>query len=97
MLGTLSETRETPKVSTTMDPSAIKLAETPKVDPKPIIMPQTLIEPLPEPTTPPTKEHLQDSSCTYCKAEVIITLAIRGSFVLVLLALCFNLVKSAKQ
>ena len=43
------------------------------------------------------KEPKKEQKCTYCKAKDITTLAIRGSIVLVLLALCFNLIKTATK
>lgn len=53
--------------------------------------PQVWVKPKPQP------EHVTDTKCLYCKAEAITTLAIRGGLVLVLLALCFNLIKSASK
>jgi hypothetical protein len=47
------------------------------------------------PTLPEFKPD-QDKKCTYCKVDRIISLSIRGSITLVLLALCFHLIKSAK-
>ncbi|WMX12402.1 hypothetical protein [Aureispira sp. CCB-E] len=99
-LGTLSEKRNTatisPTATTTSSPPkaekpALKLVEeTPK--PK---EPTLVANPTPTPTAPPTTP-IQDKKCVYCGLEKGISLAFKGSVVLVLLALCFNLIKTAK-
>lgn len=99
-LGTLSEKRNTATITTTAtttssppkaEKPALKLVEeTPK--PK---EPTLVANPTQTPTTPPTTP-IQDKKCVYCGLEKGISLAFKGSVVLVLLALCFNLIKTAK-
>ena len=95
--GTLAEKRTLTTTPTTEEVPTVVVA--PEV--KPIIL--KVVEeqpPIKEPTlmletpTPPTEE--PKAKCTYCKVDRIITLSIRGSITLVLLALCFHLIKSAK-
>lgn len=100
-LGTLSEKRNTATITTTAtttssppkaEKPALKLVEeTPK--PK---EPTLVANPTPTPTAPPTTTPIQDKKCVYCGLEKGISLAFKGSVVLVLLALCFNLIKTAK-
>ena len=95
--GTLAEKRtsNTPTVKT----AAPTVVTAPEV--KPIIL--KVVEeqpPIKEPTliveAPKIPKEEQNAKCTYCKVDRIITLSIRGSVTLVLLAICFHLIKSAK-
>lgn len=104
-LGTLSEKRTKPITTTTASPPPTekgegikvleKLVESIKKEPTPK-EPTLVVEAPKTPIEPPQPTHVQDTKCTYCKMEAITTLAIRGSIVLVLLALCFKLIKTAK-
>lgn len=95
--GTLSETRTTPEVQATIKTTAVEVVENPPIiDKEPIVISPTVVEQR-EPTAEPPTQHLQNSSCAYCKAEAITTLAIRTGFVVLLFALSFNLFKSTKK
>lgn len=98
--GTLAEKRTLVKTTTTeklpikevvpeVSTTTIKLAEEQPPLKEPIAMLQTIQAPVREPQ--------KEQKCSYCKAKEITTLAIRGSVVLVLLALCFNLIKTATK
>jgi len=95
--GTLAEKRTLTTTTTEEVPTVVTAP--PEV--KPIIL--EVVEeqpPIKEPTLVleapkmPTEE--PNTKCTYCKVDRIITLSIRGSVTLVLLAVCFHLIKSAK-
>lgn len=95
--GTLAEKR----TLTTTTTEALPTVETPqKVSPE-IVKVVEEQSPTKEPALvidlpkPPLKE--PRTKCTYCKVDRIITLSIRGSITLVLLALCFHLIKSATK
>jgi uncharacterized Zn-finger protein len=95
--GTLAEKRTSNTPTTTTEAPTVVIA--PEV--KPIIL--KVVEeqpPIKEPTlileVPKTPKEEQKAKCTYCKVDRIITLSIRGSVTLVLLAICFHLIKSAK-
>lgn len=100
--GTLAEKRTltqvktdtAPELETTLivQPTAIKLSSDEALPVAPSLVIETPKAPL---KTPKTKEE-QQKKCTYCKVDRIITLSIRGSVTLVLLAICFHLIKSAK-
>ncbi|WP_052600216.1 hypothetical protein [Aureispira sp. CCB-QB1] len=96
--GTLAEKRTIQKTTTTQtnpkkDPSpeltttAVNVVEEKPPLKEPAVMLQTIQVPDKEPV----------KKCSYCKAKELTTLAIRGSVVLVLLALCFNLIKTANK
>jgi hypothetical protein len=95
--GTLAEKRTLTATTTTEEVPTI--VTTPKVEP--IIL--KVVEeqpPIKEPTlvleAPQTPKKEKKTKCTYCKVDRIISLSIRGSMTLVLLAVCFHLIKSAK-
>jgi hypothetical protein len=95
--GTLAEKRTSNTPTTTTEAPTVVIA--PEV--KPIIL--KVVEeqpPIKEPTlvleAPKAPTEGQKTKCTYCKVDRIITLSIRGSVTLVLLAICFHLIKSAK-
>ena len=101
--GTLAEKRTLimPTTTTTATAEVVTVVSPPEV--KPIIL--KVVEeqpPIKDPTlileAPkiPLKEPEQETKCTYCKVDRILTLSIRGSITLVLLAVCFHLIKSAK-
>lgn len=106
-LGTLSEKRTKPTTTTTTTaaPTASppptekgegvkileKFVESIKKEPTP--KEPTLVVDAPK---TPTKDPKEGKKCMYCGADKILSLALRGGFVLVLLALCFNLIKTAK-
>jgi len=97
--GTLAEKRtlNTPTTTTTEAPAVVNPTEV-----KPIVL-KVVEEPPPikEPTlvleTPKAPQKEPKTKCTYCKVNRIITLSIRGSITLVLLAFCFHLIKSANN
>ena len=95
--GTLAEKRTLKKTTEVVPP-----VETPP-ELKPavvkVVQEETPTLPLEVPEIPvkePKDKEEQAPKCTYCKVDRIITLSIRGSITLVLLALCFHLIKSAK-
>jgi hypothetical protein len=98
--GTLAEKRTLTATTTTEEvPTVVTVVAAPEV--KPIIL--KVVEeqpPITEPTlileAPKTPTEEPKTKCTYCKVDRIITLSIRGSVTLVLLAICFHLIKSAK-
>ncbi|BDS13055.1 hypothetical protein [Aureispira anguillae] len=112
-LGTISEKRAELKASTATTiatPSTttvLPTKETPSKVATPVVEVVKEQPPLKEvkitldTTKVPSKEgspkHIQDTSCTYCKVDSISILAIRFSVVLVLLAFCYKLIKTAKN
>lgn len=97
--GTLAEKRTLIKKTTEVVPP---VETPPELKPAVVKVVQeetpTLTLEVPEiPTKEPKDREEQAPKCTYCKVDRIITLSIRGSITLVLLALCFNLIKSATK
>lgn len=98
--GTLAEKRTVLKTTTTQAPPNKEASPEPTttavnaVEEKPPLKePAVMLQTIQAPIKVPQKEQ----KCTYCKAKEFTTLAIRGSVVLVLLALCFNLIKTATK
>lgn len=95
-LGTLSEKRNQNKITTTTTQPQeqlpkVKTAVVEIVEERP-----QLKEPSIRPSEPQPVIHVKDS-CAFCQADAYLTLAIRGGLFLVMLALCYNLIKSAKK
>ena len=91
--GTLAEKRTlttTEEVPTVVSSPEVKPIILKVVEEQPPIKEPTLVLEAPKASEEPK------TKCTYCKVDRIITLSIRGSVTLVLLALCFHLIKSAK-
>lgn len=105
--GTLSEKRtkvdhvalerNQPVLKTMISPEGVA-KNNPSKEPVSVEKPEPVtITAQPQVQVEPKPKHISDTKCMYCKAEAITTLAIRGGIVLVLFALCFNLIKSAKK
>lgn len=97
-LGTISEKRKpTIKTTTTETPPKV---ETPVLkvveDQLPLKEPVLVGKEPQKPTVAPKPVEAKDTKCMYCGVEKVLSLAFKGSVVLVLLALCFNLIKTAK-
>jgi hypothetical protein len=92
--GTLSEQRKLNNLEPTVTTKApvVKMVETTKIIEKPILA--TLTKP--EVIEDKKPQHVADTKCMYCKVQAVVTLSCRGAFILVLLALCYNLIKTAK-
>jgi predicted molibdopterin-dependent oxidoreductase YjgC len=98
-LGTISEKRNTTTTTatTTTTPPKVETPVLKVVEDKPPLKEPILVVKEPQtPTAAPKPVKGNDTKCMYCGAEKVIALALRGSIVLVMLALCFNLIKTAK-
>lgn len=97
--GTISEQRKlqsTITPSPTKTPATITTTAVEIVDKQPELDKGAVLDTTKKPEAPKAPEHLQDSNCTYCKADAIASLSFRFSLVLVLLAFSYHLLKRPK-
>lgn len=98
--GTISEGRkrmDTPLPNTTEVPTTTTTVVSVAGEEKPTLDKADVLDTRPKaPQKPKEPEHLQDSKCTFCKADAIATLSFRFALVLVLIAFSYHLIKRPK-